>query len=390
MTKSDPIYQPTSVTAPGATLADLLEERGMSQVELARRMGRPEKTISEIIHGKAAITPETALQLESVFAVPARFWVAREADYRASLARTLLNRTFSRYVEWARKFPLREMKKRGWIDPGPDPGDQVREILSYFSIASPKQWSDCTRDYHTAYRAHQAFAIDEFALKTWLQAGRLTCERRHVQEFDAEMFRRALDEVRGLTRLDPAEAMPRASALLESAGVVLAIVPELPGCRVSGATQWVGSRRAVIQLSLRYRSDDHLWFTLFHEAGHILLHPRGEVIVESKEAGGDSPREREADEWAREFLVPTTEWSRFLESEVLTGRSIQEFSESQGISPGIVVGRLQHEKRIAFSAFNGLKRRLDLGALSAADAGTRPASRPSGPPPSRSSSSRSS
>ncbi len=349
----------------------------MSQVELARRMGRPEKTISEIIHGKAAITPETALQLESVFNVPAQFWVAREANYRAFLARVEANRIFSRHTKWARKFPLNEMRKRGWIDPGPDPGDQVREILTYFSVASPKQWDECTRDYQAAYRVHRAFAIDEFALMTWLQAGRIVCDRRHVEEFDASRFRLVLHEVRACTRLDPAQAIPMVSDLFASAGVVLAIVPELPGCRVSGATHWVGSRRAVVQLSLRYGSDDHLWFTLFHEAAHLLLHPRGTVFVEGKEAGGDSSQEQEANDWARDFLIPMADWMRFIESGPHSEKSIEVYSDSQEIGPGIVVGRLQHERHVPFSKFNGLKRRLDSASLSASRLEVRSTSRPS-------------
>lgn len=80
-------YIPDSVSPPGETLAALLEERGLSQKQLAEQMGRPRKTINEILHGKAELTSETALQLEHVLNVPADFWVRREADYRAYLAR---------------------------------------------------------------------------------------------------------------------------------------------------------------------------------------------------------------------------------------------------------------------------------------------------------------
>ena len=72
---------------PGATIRDILEERGISQKELARRMRRPQKTISEIINGKARITPQTAIQFEKRLAGTAEFWVTREALYRLALAR---------------------------------------------------------------------------------------------------------------------------------------------------------------------------------------------------------------------------------------------------------------------------------------------------------------
>ena len=75
------------MSPPGDTLLETLEVQGISQSELALRMGRPLKTINEIIKGKAAITAETAIQLEKVFKVSARFWMAREANYRMWLAR---------------------------------------------------------------------------------------------------------------------------------------------------------------------------------------------------------------------------------------------------------------------------------------------------------------
>jgi addiction module HigA family antidote len=62
----------------------------MTQAELAERAGKPEKTISEIISGKAAITPETALQLERVLGVPASFWNNLESHDRQALARLTL------------------------------------------------------------------------------------------------------------------------------------------------------------------------------------------------------------------------------------------------------------------------------------------------------------
>jgi len=76
-----------NISCPGDTIADLLEERGMSQADLARKMNRPAKTINELIKGKARLTEDTALQLERVFKVPAEFWVTREANYRLNLKR---------------------------------------------------------------------------------------------------------------------------------------------------------------------------------------------------------------------------------------------------------------------------------------------------------------
>lgn len=82
---------PDVAIPPGEYLAEEIEARGMSQKDLARRMGRPVNAINEIINGKKAITAETALQLEAVIPeIPARFWLNLETDYQ--ITRALIKR----------------------------------------------------------------------------------------------------------------------------------------------------------------------------------------------------------------------------------------------------------------------------------------------------------
>jgi addiction module HigA family antidote len=78
-------YMPDEVSSPGESLADLLEEQGISQAELAHRIGMTEQTISEIIHGHAPVTPEIAVKLESVLGTPARFWNMRQSQYQEAM-----------------------------------------------------------------------------------------------------------------------------------------------------------------------------------------------------------------------------------------------------------------------------------------------------------------
>ena len=78
-------YRPDVVSPPGETLLETLETIGMTQAELAERTGYPLQTVNEIIQGKAPIAPDTALQLERVLGIPARFWNNRECYYREYL-----------------------------------------------------------------------------------------------------------------------------------------------------------------------------------------------------------------------------------------------------------------------------------------------------------------
>lgn len=72
----------------------------MTQKELAERAGRPLKTINEIVRGKAAITADTAIQLERVTGVPANFWNNAQSNYGAFLARQAETLVLKHGIEW--------------------------------------------------------------------------------------------------------------------------------------------------------------------------------------------------------------------------------------------------------------------------------------------------
>lgn len=87
-------YQGTDIVfPPGQLLEEELAARGMSQKELAERMGRPPQAINEIVRGKKALTAETALQLEHALGIPAYLWIRLEGEYRLALARRQLTGT---------------------------------------------------------------------------------------------------------------------------------------------------------------------------------------------------------------------------------------------------------------------------------------------------------
>lgn len=102
-------YAPDAVSPPGETLEETIEVLGMSQAELAERMGRPQKTINEIVNGKPAITPDTALQLERVLGVPAHFWLNREQHYQEWRARQAEEDRLRGEVERLAALPVAEM-----------------------------------------------------------------------------------------------------------------------------------------------------------------------------------------------------------------------------------------------------------------------------------------
>lgn len=349
-------YEPDRVSPPGETLLESIEALGMTQAELSDRLGRPKKTVNEIVHGKAAITPETALQLESVLGIPADFWMNREARYREFLARQEEEHALAAGVEWLRCFPLSAMIQYGWIEKKASRTSQVRELLRFFGVASPESWQDTWRAAEVAFRRSAKVDGDRHAIAAWLRRGEIDGQAVQCEAFTSHRFEEALEEARPLTREQPQVFQPGLTRLFAAAGVAVAWVRELPKVPISGATRWLGPEKALIQVSLRYTSDDQLWFSLFHEAGHVLKHPRKLVFLEGGTRKTDE--EREADEFAAQKLIPGAEYSAFVECGRFTHAAIGDFAARVRMAPGIVVGRLQYDKHLLYSQCNDLKRRL--------------------------------
>lgn len=346
-------YNPDYVSPPGGTLEEILNERGMTQVELAMRTGRKVKTINQIIKGKAPITPETALRLERVLSISARFWNNREKNYREYLARIEEQERLQYGIEWVKKFPYKEMVKFGFVEMQEEVIQRVQEMLDYFGIASPEQYPEIKKRV-VAFRKSTAFKSDSDALVAWLRKGEIDAQRVRTSPFNKKKFREALEQIKSLTPLPPNKFVPEIKRICAACGVVVVFTPQLPKTRVSGATRWLTPKKALIQLSLRYKTNDFFWFAFFHEAGHILLHGKRERFIDEIDYKGE--KEDEADRFASNLLIPPREYSRLLAWRDYKSKSgVIKFARKIGVAPGIVVGRLQHDKYIPMNYMNGLK-----------------------------------
>ena len=362
MTNDTYAYRPDYAVPPGWVLAERLETHSISHAEFARRCGRSPKLISEIIAGKAPVEPRTALEFERVLGVDAGIWLGIESDYRLHLAREAETQRADETTEWAKGFPVAELKKWGFLPDTRINSETVSGVLSFFGVGSVEAWYGQQERMAIAFRHSPSFASDEKALATWLRIGELEADQIECDDYSRGKFRGALKHIRELTSTPGDSTLERARELCLGSGVVLSIIKPLPKTALSGASRWLTPRKALIQLSARHMSDDHLWFSLFHEAAHILLHSKKDIFIHNSN-GELTEEEQGANEWATDFLIPRTEWETFVETSAFTLASVRSFASAQGIAPGIVVGRLQHEKRIPWrSRLSGLKVGLEWEA----------------------------
>ena len=252
--------------------------------------------------------------------------------------------------EWILKFPVSVMRKlRFTLAEGVSDADA---LLRFFDVPSPEAWRSKWDAYPVAFRQTQVFDARREAIAAWVREAEIVASSLNLADFDESRLRSSLDELRRLTRKRAGEALVKAQEICSHAGVAVVLVPELPGTRISGCARWLSDTHALVGLTIRYKTDDQLWFTFFHEVAHILLHRerRSFVIDNAAEDMGDevvdpemAKYEEEANRFAADTLIPPDALSEFVRRQTFTNDAIHDFAESIGIGPGIVVGRLQHD-----------------------------------------------
>ena len=344
---------PDRAIHPGIYLGEEIEAHGMTQTELARRMERPVQVINEVVRGRKAISEETALGLERVLGTPARAWLNLQSMHDLVRARLADEQGLEAQADWLKRFPVREMAKRGWITTGESVADQVRGLLEFFGRQSFATWDE--RQEALAFRLSPKAKTDEYALHAWVRQGEIEGRSAPTDPYDEARFRDALAKIRELTA--ERDFWHPMRDLCASAGVALVAVPEFPKTGAQGVARWLTPDRALIQINLRYRWADIFWFTFFHEACHVLQHPRRSMFIDARNTAKDE-REAEADSFAADFLIPEDRWAPFAARSRHTAAAVRAFASTVGVDTGIVVGRLQHERLVPHNRLNGLRKQL--------------------------------
>ena len=374
MTETNLSYRPQTVSPPGTTLAELIEEREITQTELARRMGRPLNAVNDVVLGNKEITEHTALELERVLGTPAHFWLAREARYREFLARKLDAGRADDRLDWLNKLPLKQLQQSGHLPKGHLTAGfkttLIEPALRFFGVASPAGWHSQYDRLQAAFRrANPAKQTDNAAITAWLRLGEIAAASADLPPYNADTLQANIAAMRKLTTQPAVEIGAGLQALCAQAGVVLLFAPYFSGTQVSGVARWLGER-PLIQLSLLGKWSDVFWFSFFHEVAHILKHPKRAVFLDDASSGAaaQSKEEKEADQFAADTLINPADRQNLGRID-LTAAGVRAAAKHIDVHPGIVVGCLQHMGLVPYaSPLCKLRDRYELVASPAATA----------------------
>jgi HTH-type transcriptional regulator/antitoxin HigA len=344
-------FNPNWLSPPGDTIQDILDEKEWSLDTFSIKMGFTHQQASQLIDGILKINPSHALRLSVVVGSSQDFWLNREAQYREMEAKQ--NKTLEEGLPLLDELPLSCMIKNKWIVKFKDKLQQVKECFKFFEINSFQEWKEKHESPLAAFRASEKFDKKAGSVAAWLQQAKRASETIACNSYDPSTFSGSLPKLRALTnQTDPKVFVPELQSICARAGVAVVFVPTPKGCPVHGAVRWIAPDRALLALSLRYKSNDHLWFSFFHEVCHIIHHAHQQNFIEGIQ-GLDQTLEDEANQFSANLLIPPSYLERI--KKLKNPEDVENLANEIGIHPGILVGRMQKEKYISFGSLDYLK-----------------------------------
>ena len=340
-------FNPDWFSSPGDTIQDVLSEKGIHISELADSMDIDLPVLKKVISGDINICSNTAESLARCLGSSKAFWMKRDEQYKKALK--------IQSDRWMDKMPYQSMAKDGWVPKTRKAEEKLRYCLDFFKVDSVNTWYKEYEDilYSAAFRTSKSYDSILEPTVAWIQKGKtdVGCIQK---SWSKEVLESEIQNIRNLTlELDPQIFLPDLKAIFEKAGVLFALTKCPSGCAASGATFFKGEN-PVLLMSARYLSEDHFWFTLFHEIGHLLMHSGdGELFIEGQ--CQDSPEEQEANDFAQSVIIPKEYLDEFKTLNMREWRNIPRFAKKIGISRGLLIGQMQFHKLIKQQNLNKFK-----------------------------------
>lgn len=343
---------------PGETIAEVLEDRGISQIEFAKITGVSPAYISNIITGKKNISAKFAFALEYALGVPKSFWLNLQANYDAELLELNEENTITedertareamkdlvKYLRQNNKIPVKEKKEASILS--------LRKALKVSNIANVKDIVPAG-----IFRMSNSASINPYVLGAWIRLCQIAGEKRTIDStFTINKVDDLISEIKSVMLDQTANIQEQLREIFARYGIDFSVAKNFRGAPVQGYVAPKGDGSYQMVVTIRNAYADIFWFSLFHELGHIV---NGDISKNLKfvDDGSDEDKERAADKFARDKLISEKDYQIFLSKQNYGIESIKRFAATQNVMPYIVIGRLQKEKYLNYQALSNYKLR---------------------------------
>ena len=357
-------YQELIAFHPGYYVKDSIDELGITQDELAKRLQTTPKYVSDLVNGRINLTDEMVLKLSIVFGTSTKLWLNLNKSYIEKKLEIERREKLAQECELVKKMDYKFWVTLGAVKATRSVTEKVQELQKYFKVSSLAVLGQ--RNFLVQYRTSvtEVKDINVINANAWVQTAINEGIQMNVELFNKKKLTESIPEIRNMTVQKPEVFYPRLKELLASCGVALVLLPNLKNCGVNGAVKWLGKDKVVLALNDRRKYADTFWFALFHELGHVLQQRIKVLLVSEKNKAGLETDEliqrleNDADAFSQNVLIPEAEYDDFvgINRGCFTEETIRAFAKEINILPGIVVGRLQKDEYLGYqTALNSMK-----------------------------------
>ena len=331
------------LSAPGESIQENIDFIGMSQAELAERLGRSVPKLNELIKGKAPITKDTAVKLEYVLGIPASFWLNLERQYQEELMKIEKLEFLENCKNWLTGFPLTQLKAMNLLPETSVKAEIAEYLLKFFRVASPNEWTSIYTEESLAFKIELKHTTDPKAISTWLRIGELQAEQLTLAPFDKKLLTDALPNLQEIAYQQPADWLLQIQKVCASFGLAVVYSPCLSKAPIYGAARWIKNKSLpLIQITDRKKDYNAFWFSFYHELAHIRYHKKSDIFIDGlTEITPDEEKEKEADDFAARMLIKDSVRVKIENSALTNKTAIQQFSRDNQIHMSVLISQLQ-------------------------------------------------
>lgn len=331
---------------PGETILEMIQDRNISQKELAIRTGFTEKHVSTVINGQKNISAEFAMRLEYALGVPASFWRNLQTNYDLEVVSFNEKHNISDKEKQIAKEVKQTVEvltnQKIKVNNGTDSVYKIRQLLGVSNLTS-------LAPLNTAqYRAQFAENTSENVMYAWQYLCEKKAENQTDKQLDVEKLVNSLERIKNIMHLDSTKHISLIQEILNDCGILFVVEKDVKKAPIKGLTVKTKKDQVMIALTIRGKFVDIFWFTLFHEIAHVIY---GDYLKNQKHWEKDNKIEKKADEYAANALIDKEAYKEFIIKKDFSIEAIRHFAKINNVLPTIVIGRLMNDEHIPWSAY---------------------------------------
>ncbi len=330
---------------PGETIREIIEDKNMSQDELAIRTNYSAKHISEVLSGKKGISSKFANALEYALGISTEFWINLQGIYDKQIIELeKINEITEK--EYSVLEQLKEVvsycHKINILDNISNKSINILKLRKFLNINDLASIPNLPIQ-QVAFRGSKCSKVNIYVLYAWQKLCEYFTEKNNVKvDFNKELLKTKYDEIKSTMFLDPNEMVSKLKNIFSECGIVFEVVRHFTGAPVQGFIK-KKNNKVILCMTIRQSFSDIFWFTLFHEISHLLNEDFEDKYIDYSFI--ESEIENRADNFARNTLIDKNDYENFIAKNVLNIYTIREFAKKQGVLPGIVIGRIQNDRK---------------------------------------------